>query len=496
MYYESTRGKMKAISSAEVIKKGISNEGGLFVPENYPTLSLNDIASLMSLSYPQRASNILKRFLTDFTLEEIDESTQKAYNRRKFSHPKIAPLKKLTQKMFILELWHGPTAAFKDMALQILPHLLTKSIQKTKEQKELLILVATSGDTGKAALEGFKDVAGTKVLVFFPKDGVSEVQKLQMITQEGKNTISVGLHGNFDQAQSAVKEIFSNKDLNLKMEHRGVLLSSANSINWGRLLPQIVYYFSSYADLLSLGEIKIGEKINFVVPTGNFGNILAGYYAKKMGLPVNCLICASNQNNILTDFINTGEYNQSRPFYRSISPSMDILISSNLERLLYDITQKDSSRVSNWMDRLTNHTMFQVEEDVKNLISQHFWGGHSSEEETLETLSKTFQNNNYLLDTHTSVAMNVYLKYQAETKDSTKTIIVSTASPFKFPQSVSEAIWGETAILDKSEFQLLEELSHKLHVMIPDCLKNLNHKKIFHHQSCNVEDMKSIVLSS
>jgi threonine synthase len=495
MFYESTRGHIQALSSADVIKEGISKDGGLFVPENYPTFSLLEISNLVPMAYPERAIIILKRFLTDFTLEEIQGCTEKAYTNSKFSHPQIAPVKKIDDKIYILELWHGPTAAFKDMALQILPHLLTKSIHKTKEQKEILILVATSGDTGKAALEGFKNVPGTKVLVFYPNNGVSEVQKLQMITQEGRNTISVGLNGNFDQAQTAVKSIFSNKDLNLKLDQKGVILSSANSINWGRLVPQIVYYFSSYADLLSLGEIKIGEKINFVVPTGNFGNILAGYYATKMGLPVNRLICASNQNNILTDFIHTGEYNQNRPFYKSISPSMDILISSNLERLLFDITFKDSLKVTKWMKSLMTEKFFKIDEEIKNEISAIFWSGYSTEEETLRTISRTYQNTSYLLDTHTSVAMNVYEKYEKETKDQTKTIIASTASPFKFPHSVSQALWGLSPLKDKSEFHLLEDLSLKMNLRIPDCLKDLNEKKILHNKSCNVEDMKELILT-
>jgi len=358
MQYKSTRNSSISISSAEAIKQGLSVEGGLFVPETIPEMTCFEIQSLVDMNYRQRAKIILSKYLTDFTEEELDHCIDKAYTREKFGSENIAPVYKLNNDEYILELWHGPTCAFKDMALQILPHLLTTSMKKTGENNEVVILVATSGDTGKAALEGFRDVNGTRIVVFYPNNGVSEIQKLQMITQEGNNVGVAAVCGNFDDAQSGVKKIFTDDSYKEVLLHNNFKLSSANSINWGRLVPQIVYYFSAYADLLKGDEIKLGDKINIVVPTGNFGNILAAYYAYKMGLPVNKFICASNKNNVLTDFINTGIYNKNRAFHTTISPSMDILISSNLERFLYDLSGNNDDVIANLMQKLSTDGIY------------------------------------------------------------------------------------------------------------------------------------------
>jgi threonine synthase len=390
-------------------------------------------------------------------------------------------------------LWHGPTCAFKDMALQILPHLLVKAVQKTGETSEIVILVATSGDTGKAALEGFRDVAGTRIVVFYPEDGVSQVQKMQMITQEGGNVHSIAVEGNFDDTQNGVKEIFANTDLNSVMEACGYKFSSANSINWGRLVPQIVYYFSAYADLLSRGEIEQGEKVNFVVPTGNFGNILAGYYAKEMGLPVNRLICASNDNNVLTDFINKGTYDRNREFKKTLSPSMDILISSNLERLLFEVTGHNAPLINDWMNSLKRDGVYSVDNETRKKIAKYFWAGFTNEVETLKTIECIYKDYNYVIDTHTAVGIDVYDKYVISTADMTKTIIISTASPFKFNESVVRAIFGEDSITGMTEFELLELLSQKCDLPVPEGLKDLDKKEILHKRVCSKTDMKKQV---
>ena len=375
MQYRSTRDSNTQVTSAMAIKTGLAPDGGLFLPETVPQVSLPEIEALCGMTYNERAVDILSRFLTDFTQEEITTCVNRAYSREKFETEEIAPIFKLNQNTYFLELWHGPTCAFKDMALQILPHLLLKSIHKTGETKEVVILVATSGDTGKAALEGFKDVAGTRIIVFYPADGVSDIQKRQMVTQDGNNVDVAAVCGNFDDAQNGVKQIFTDKDYNEMLAQNGFMLSSANSINWGRLVPQVVYYFSAYANLLKNNEIKLGDKINFVVPTGNFGNILAAYYAKEMGLPVNRLICASNENNVLTDFIKTGVYDKNRGFKTTVSPSMDILISSNLERLLSLATNGDDGQVKAWMENLKSTGKYEVSAGVKQKILETFWGG-------------------------------------------------------------------------------------------------------------------------
>ena len=491
MQFKSTRDASVSVSSAMAIKTGLSPDGGLFLPENIPHIDLDTIESLTSMSYNERAKKVLGLFLTDFTDEELTDCVNKAYNREKFETEEIAPVYKTNDGTYFLELWHGPTCAFKDMALQILPHLLSKSIKKTGETKEVVILVATSGDTGKAALEGFKDVDGTRIIVFYPADGVSDIQKRQMITQEGNNVDVAAVIGNFDDAQSGVKKIFTDREYSEMLERNNFMLSSANSINWGRLVPQIVYYFSAYANLVKNSEIKLGEKVNFVVPTGNFGNILAGYYAKEMGLPVNKLICASNENNVLTDFIETGVYDKQREFKTTISPSMDILISSNLERLLFIATNGDDKKVSVWMNELKDSGKYKVSSDVMDKIKATFVAGCCSDAETIEEIKKTEQENSYVMDTHTAVAKKVYSDYKAQTGDETKTVIVSTASPFKFADSVLSAIKEE--ITSANEFEMLKELSQASNLAIPKPLAELSDKPVIFTTTCEKEEMYDVV---
>ena len=489
MYYRSTRNNNVSVTAAHAIKQGLSTEGGLFVPESFPQVSLSDIKYLSECSYTERAKFVLGRFLTDFTAEELENCVKRAYTKEKFGTDTIAPLYKYSDQSYFLELWHGPTCAFKDMALQILPHLLTTSMKKTNEDKEVVILVATSGDTGKAALEGFKDVAGTRIIVFYPNNGVSEIQKLQMVTQDGGNVGVYAVDGNFDDAQNGVKKIFTDKEYKESLLSGGFSLSSANSINWGRLVPQIVYYFSAYADLLKNEEIQLGDKINIVVPTGNFGNILASYYAYKMGLPVNKFICASNENNVLTDFINTGVYNKNRAFHTTTSPSMDILISSNLERFLYDLTGQNDGIVAQWMAELSEKGKYEISDDVKAKLSELMWGGCADDAQTAETIKKTFDESGYVVDTHTAVAKAVYDKYCEETGDTTKTVIASTASPFKFNQSVLIALGGHNAVVGKNEFELLEDLSQLSELTIPASLSELKTKAVIFDSVCEKTHM-------
>lgn len=493
MQYQSTRNKDIAVESAEAIKTGLSAEGGLFVPKSIPEVDLEDIELLADKSYNERAYFVLSKFLTDFTEDELQSCITNAYTKEKFETENVAPVYKLNDSTYFLELWHGPTCAFKDMALQILPHLLTTSMKKTAEDKEIVILVATSGDTGKAALEGFKDVNGTRIIVFYPDNGVSEIQKLQMATQEGNNVGVTAVSGNFDDAQSGVKKIFTDDAYKELLANNHFKLSSANSINWGRLVPQIVYYFSAYADLLKSGEITLGEKINVVVPTGNFGNILAAYYAKKMGLPIAKLICASNDNNVLTDFIRTGEYDKNRAFHATISPSMDILISSNLERFLFDLTDRDDTVISDWMNQLNTNGKYTVSTYVKAKIDELFWADFCTEGETKATIKSCNDEYSYVMDTHTAVAKAVYDKYVAETKDTTKTVIASTASPFKFNQSVLIALDGHGAVAGKDEFTLLEDLSKKSGMKIPASLAALKDKPVLFDIVCEKDQMKQVV---
>jgi len=493
--YQSSRGKYSSISSADAIKMGISPDGGLFVPDFIPSLDKNIFCEMESLGYQERASMILKYYLTDFSPEEINECVYGAYNAEKFDDERIAPLVKLKENVYIQELWHGPTCAFKDMALQMLPLLLTTSMRKTNETSEIIILVATSGDTGKAALEGFKDVKGTRIIVFFPEDGVSEVQKRQMVTQEGENVYVAAVRGNFDDAQTGVKNIFASSEFNEKLAVNNMKMSSANSINWGRLLPQIVYYVSAYVDLRANGYLENEDLINIVVPTGNFGNILAAYYARKMGVPINKLICASNSNNVLTDFIKTGIYDSNREFKKTMSPSMDILISSNLERLLYEITDHDANRVNSWMEELKNRGRYKIDETTHTEVKKIFWSDFCSENETVETIRDTWMNKKYLLDTHTAVAVNVYNKYFLSTGDKTKTIIASTASPFKFGSSVASAVLPPEMLQGKNEFEILEILSSQTGIDIPGGIKNLDKREIRHKTVSSREKMQETILS-
>lgn len=496
MNYKSTRNSKISVNSANAIVKGLSDEGGLFVPDGLPKLTKEQVLALGEKSYAQRAYDIFSLFLTDFTTEEVLHCVNSAYNDRNFDTNNISELKKLNNKTHILELWHGPTCAFKDMALQILPHLLVKSMKKTGEKSKVIILTATSGDTGKAALEGFADVEGTGIIVFYPDNGVSEIQKYQMITQTGENVKVFGVRGNFDDTQTGVKRIFTDKELISFMEARNLKFSSANSINWGRLAPQIVYYFSAYADLIKENRIAAGDKINFVVPTGNFGNILAGFYAAKMGLPVNRLVCASNDNNILTDFIRTGCYDKRREFIKTVSPSMDILISSNLERLLYEVTNHDGKKVSQWMNELYVSGSYDIGQKNAKEIKKYFWAGWSNQDETLKTIECVYSDYKYVLDTHTAVAVDVYDKYVITTGDLTPSVVISTASPFKFNNSVCKALFGENKIADKSEFELLELLSKECDLPIPAGLAGLDKKEVLHKSVCDKEGMKDAVIQN
>ena len=492
MYYTSTRDNTIKVTASQAIAQGISEEGGLFVPCSMPHFSIDKIESMIQMSYVDRAKTVLKEFLTDFSDDELDYCVKGAYASEKFSSSKIAPTVNVNGNENILELWHGPTCAFKDMALQLLPYLMTVSAKKTADGKTIVILVATSGDTGKAALEGFKNVENTKILVFYPVHGVSPMQKLQMTTQEGDNVAVCAINGNFDDAQSAVKSIFTNDEIKTELAKKNMMFSSANSINWGRLVPQIVYYFSTYCDLLEQGSINAGDEINVVVPTGNFGNILAGYYAKMMGLPIKKLICASNTNNVLTDFLKTGEYNRNRKFYATTSPSMDILISSNLERLLYHMSGENSELVSELMSSLQKDGRYQVSQNLISDIQSVFDAGYCDEKSVDDTIKHSFDNYKYLCDTHTAVAVNVYENYVKATGDDIPTVIDSTASPYKFSKSVLSAVLGgNTPQLD--EFDMVDELNKVTGADVPKPLKALKDKEVRFTDVCDKENMSEMV---
>ena len=490
MDYQSTRGYDEEISSAQAIVNGIAKDGGLFIPEEMPRVTKDFIRALPSLPYTERAQRILSLFLTDYTGRELEECINAAYGNNKFDDAKIAPTVSLNDNTAVLELWHGPTSAFKDMALQLLPHLLTTAQKKTNETKDALILVATSGDTGKAALAGFADVAKTKIMVFYPEDGVSAMQKRQMVTQCGNNVAVVAVKGNFDDAQTGVKRIFADADFAVDLLKHRVRLSSANSINWGRLAPQIVYYFSAYADLIQARTINPGDKINFCVPTGNFGNILAGYYALCMGLPIHRLICASNANDVLTEFLRTGVYNRNRPFHKTISPSMDILVSSNLERLLAHLTG-NTVKVRGWMSELLNMGQYTVGSEIFGKLSGIFWGGSADDERTLATIKQVYENYAYVADPHTAVAFAASQDYRAETKDNRPTVIVSTASPYKFPADVLAALGEDTT--GKDDFELLNLLHEKSNLPVPPNLAALKNAAVIHEKSCAKENMAAAV---
>lgn len=491
MVYTSTRDSSVRVSAAEAIAKGISADGGLFVPMTIPTINLVDIERIARLDYIGRAKEILRLYLTDFTEDELTMCVEGAYKAEKFSSPAIAPLYKLNDSASILELWRGPTCAFKDMALQLLPYLLSVSASKTRKNTKIVILVATSGDTGKAALEGFRDVPNTQILVFYPVDGVSPMQKLQMTTQEGANVNVCAIEGNFDDTQSGVKKIFTNREIEEKFKEHHLAFSSANSINWGRLVPQIVYYVSAYCDMVKSGELKLGDPMNVVVPTGNFGNILAAYYAKQMGVPIGKLVCASNANNVLTDFLTSGTYDKNRPFYCTTSPSMDILISSNLERLLFLLSGQDAEQTKKWMTELSKTGKYTVGEKMQKQLKELFAAGYCDDENTRRTIRKIFDEYHYLCDTHTAVALNVYAAYKTKTGDATPTVIASTANPYKFSASVLKAL--EDNIKSKDEFSMVEELHELSGAPVPPQLAELKGKKPRFTKVAKKEDMAKVV---
>ena len=488
LLYSSTRNSEKKFTASQAILKGLADDGGLFVPESIPALDVS-IEELSKMSYQETAYAVMKKFLTDFTEEELKNCIDRAYDS-KFDTPQIAPLVN-ADGAYYLELFHGSTIAFKDMALSILPHLLTTAAKKNNVKNDIVILTATSGDTGKAAMAGFADVEGTQIIVFYPKNGVSPIQEKQMLTQKGANTHVVGIHGNFDQAQSAVKKMFNDKDLEKVMDDAGYQFSSANSINIGRLVPQIVYYVYAYAKLYANGDIAKDEKINVVVPTGNFGNILAAFYAKNMGLPIAKLICASNENKVLYDFFTTGEYNKNREFILTNSPSMDILISSNLERLIYRIAGNDAAKNAGLMKELSETGKYTVTPEMKEKLTD-FYGNYTSEKETGEAIKKLYEDTGYVIDTHTAVAAGVYDKYKKERGDTkTKTVIASTASPFKFTRSVMEAIDSKYASM--GDFELVDELSKIANVKVPQAIEDIRSAKILHDTECDVDKMEDTV---
>ncbi len=495
MSFFSTRGGA-AVTASQAILYGLAPDGGLYVPAMFPPISMKKLGDLTAMDYRQRASTILRTYLEDYSIPEIDAALAAAYDESKFDDPAIAPLKNLDEDTWVLELFHGPTLAFKDMALQLLPHLTTLAAKKNGETREVSILVATSGDTGKAALEGFKDVAGTSCTVFYPSDGVSDVQKLQMTTTGGDNTHVIGIHGNFDDAQTGVKALFSSEDFAKMVDAKGKVLSSANSINFGRLAPQIVYYFSAYADLLSAGKIALGDPVNFVVPTGNFGNILAAYYARNMGLPVGKLICASNRNNVLTDFFRNGIYDTRRTFFKTSSPSMDILISSNLERLLYECADRDGDLVARWMQQLKECYTYAIGEQRQEWMHDVFDAGYCDDMQCAAEIRARFEQDRYLMDTHTAVASHVLREYRDKTGDMSPAVIVSTASPYKFAADVLTAVEGKAAADGQDALESSAMLEKMTGVPVPPQVKALRTLPVRHRQQCEKDGMAQAVLDA
>ena len=489
MDYFSTRGASERVSSAAAILKGLASDGGLFVPASFPQMTLAEIEALVPLSYEERAVRILRLFLTDYTEAELRGCVERAYGRT-FDDVRRAPVRTVGE-LEVLELWHGPTSAFKDMALQLLPQLMSTARVKEGERDTILILVATSGDTGKAALEGFADTEGIRIMVFYPDGGVSPVQRLQMVTQTGANVSVVAVRGNFDDAQRGVKEIFGDAAMAEELADIHTKLSSANSINWGRLVPQIVYYFSAYADLLGERSIAAGDAVNFTVPTGNFGNILAGYYAKRMGLPVGKLVCASNANNVLTDFLQTGIYNRKRDFYQTMSPSMDILVSSNLERLLYHLTE-DTAQVAAWMQELAGVGKYDASR-LLPALRENFWAAFADDAATEEEIRAVYERTGYTLDTHTAVAYRAAEGYRRATGDVRPMVVLSTASPYKFGASVLHALGEDTAGLD--EFAQMTLLKERSEMEIPARLAALREARVLHEGICERDGMRAVVLS-
>ena len=487
LYYKSTRSKDKKVTASQAILKGLSDDGGLFVPESIPALDV-PLDRISKMTYQETAYEVMKLFLTDFTEEELKNCINRAYDS-KFDTAQIAPISE-KDGTYYLELFHGATIAFKDMALSILPHLLTTSAKKNKITNQIVILTATSGDTGKAAMAGFADVEGTKIIVFYPKNGVSRIQERQMVTQKGNNTHVVGITGNFDDAQSGVKEMFNNKELEKAMDAKGFQFSSANSINIGRLVPQVVYYVYAYTRLLGSRAVKEGEPVNFVVPTGNFGNILAAYYAKNMGIPVGKLICASNENKVLFDFFETGTYDRNRDFILTSSPSMDILISSNLERLIYRIAGDDADAAAEMMESLKTTGRYSITESMKEKLAD-FASGWASEKETAAEIRRMYEKSGYVMDTHTAVASAVYQGYKEKTGDNTKTVVVSTASPYKFGTSVMGAI--DEKYKDMNDFELIDELSSVSKIVIPNAVEEIRSAEVLHDTVCETADMQRTV---
>ena len=487
LLYKSTRDAEKTVTASQAILKGLADDGGLFVPVSIPKLPVS-LGELKEMTYQEIAYTVMKEFLTDFTEEELKSCIAKAYDS-KFDTEEIAPLAKV-EDAYYLELFHGATIAFKDMALSILPHLLTTSAKKNQVKNEIVILTATSGDTGKAALAGFADVEGTKIIVFYPKNGVSRVQELQMVTQKGDNTSVVAIHGNFDNAQSGVKAMFENKELEKELNEAGYQFSSANSINIGRLVPQVVYYVYAYAKLLQNEEIAEDEEINVVVPTGNFGNILAAYYAKNMGIPIAKLICASNENKVLYDFFQTGTYDRNREFVLTTSPSMDILISNNLERLIYKISGEDARKDTDLMTELKTKGSYAITGEMKANLAD-FAAGYATEEQVAKTIHDIYEDTGYVMDTHTAVAATVYKAYREDSKDDRKTVIASTASPYKFAGSVMSAI--DPKYKGQDDFKLIEELQKVSGTELPNAIKEIMNAQIRHNTECDVDQMEQTV---
>ena len=473
MNFISTRGG-ETVSGAQAIAQGIAKSGGLFVPEQFPEVSREELEEMLGMSYAERAAAVLHKYLDEYDYGELKSACEKAYAQFEEGDP--APLVKIDSSLYILELFHGPTCAFKDMALTLLPYLLRKGCDLTGVKEQVLILVATSGDTGKAALEGFKNAEGVKIMVFYPNDGVSRMQKLQMSTQEGDNVNVVAVRSNFDDCQTAVKTIFTSETCKEELKEKGYILSSANSINFGRLAPQIAYYFSAYLDLVSSDQFSMGDKVNFAVPTGNFGNILAAYYAKRMGLPVGKLVCASNKNNILTDFIKTGVYDKRREFYKTMSPSMDILISSNLERLLFELSGRNTERTKLRMEKLASDGVYEIYDEEKEALHELFAADFCGEDETVETIYEFFEEYQYPMDTHTACAMYAAGNYMAANKkDAAPMVVVSTASPYKFPQDVMYALTGNDI---KDSFKAIKHMNIATAMKVPKSLSKLRDKPV------------------
>lgn len=471
MRFISTRGKSQVDCAARAIVKGLADDGGLFVPDVFPNV-LNELENMLNMSYAERATNIIHKFLSEYDYNDLLLNCQKAYAQ--FEDNDAAPVVKLDDNLYVLELFHGPTLAFKDIALTLLPYLLRKGADITGKKEKIMILVATSGDTGKAALEGFKDKDGISILVFYPSEGVSDMQKMQMQTQEGGNVKVMAIKGNFDDCQTAVKNIFSSAEINAKLLGKNTVLSSANSMNFGRLVPQVCYYFSAYCDMVNSGDIKMGDKVDFVVPTGNFGNILAGYYAKRMGLPVGKLVCASNSNNVLTDFFTDGTYDANREFFKTMSPSMDILISSNLERLIFELSNRDFELTAKRMEELKKEGKYCISKEEKQTLNQEFFGGFSNEEDCLSVIKETFDEYGYVVDPHTAVALKVNKDYLLSKNDSNPAVILSTASPYKFTQNVLKAITGKNV---SDAFKCAEALQSETAMPIPEQILSLKTKE-------------------